>query len=504
MLAIKEEAEEDLDSLTGSSDGCPLVIAGEKTPVEDTLGPDGQPGQCKGNPAGEANEVDSDTKRGSPLRWVVKEEGNGNATVLSETELSLPPPRPSFSVLSSQHSIRMAPRTRAQKKAARREAASKTRARPTRGRGDAAHEGSQQSAAKPVTNRAPSRRSTEPDANILEGISENIAKLLDRIDKLESKVFSETAPQGSKQHHKKRRRRTESPEPTSRKTGHSGSASREDKAEAQCYHRTSSTRKKKKHRSSRCCQHYTSESDSSESEYALDPVDRDNYWRTAALVPGLPEWAIRCRIDSGSIYTSSGTRRGGRSPTQVLPPLFLDNEDPPGTHLSRRLRNKILRGYYVDIFSLLEPEGEEGWEPPTKRRHRKRDTVRPVERSFVNWIAGYSVYMGVVAAAFPERGWHLINHQIHVLRARKLAGEIAAIAYDTAFRKRASQSARTRWDLINHDIWLTEVMPSIRGKHETGRYDRSWGKKDARRAVCWEFNMGKCQRAHCRFDHVCE
>uniref|UniRef100_A0A803TDY5 C2H2-type domain-containing protein n=1 Tax=Anolis carolinensis TaxID=28377 RepID=A0A803TDY5_ANOCA len=94
--AIKEEPGEGLDvTPTGSSCGGPWVITGKKTPLKDTLGPDVQPGQGKANPAGEANEVD--IKEGPLLRWVVKEEGNGSATVLSENEWSLLPLHPSFS-----------------------------------------------------------------------------------------------------------------------------------------------------------------------------------------------------------------------------------------------------------------------------------------------------------------------------------------------------------------------------------------------------------------------
>nr|XP_016847769.1 PREDICTED: uncharacterized protein LOC107982626 [Anolis carolinensis] len=110
----------------------------------------------------------------------------------------------------------------------------------------------------------------------------------------------------------------------------------------------------------------------------------------------------------------------------------------------------------------------------------------------------------VVATSFPDRAWHLANHQKTVVKARRMAGEAAAIAYDEAFRKRASQSARVRWDLTNHDIWLTEVGPSIKSKADAGKPDRGWGRRDSRRAVCWEFNLGKCQRARCRFDHLCE
>nr|XP_003218141.1 PREDICTED: zinc finger protein 184 [Anolis carolinensis] len=87
--AIKEEP----GVPAGSSGGGPWAIAWEKTLVEDTLGPDGQPA----NPAREANEVDLDTKEGPPIRWVVKEECNGSAMVLGENEWSLLPLHPSSS-----------------------------------------------------------------------------------------------------------------------------------------------------------------------------------------------------------------------------------------------------------------------------------------------------------------------------------------------------------------------------------------------------------------------
>ncbi|XP_067317634.1 uncharacterized protein [Anolis sagrei] len=162
----------------------------------------------------------------------------------------------------------MAPRTRAHKKAASPEAVSETPARPAKGRGDAEQGRSRQPAAKPAPSRAPSGRFTKQGDNILEGISNNIEKLIDRMGKLESKVFSEegpgtSSPKEKKHPGKKCRRPRETPEPTSSETERSESASSEEEAEVQRDHHTSSTRRKK-HRSSRCYHNYTSESDSSE------------------------------------------------------------------------------------------------------------------------------------------------------------------------------------------------------------------------------------------------
>ncbi|XP_062829078.1 uncharacterized protein LOC100559185 isoform X4 [Anolis carolinensis] len=104
LNAIKEESGEDLDSIkeepgedldvtpAGRSDDGPWVTAEEKTPLEETLGHNGQPGPCKIQPAGEVKEVGSETKQGPPLRWVVKEEGNGNSMLHP-----LPPSSSAFS-----------------------------------------------------------------------------------------------------------------------------------------------------------------------------------------------------------------------------------------------------------------------------------------------------------------------------------------------------------------------------------------------------------------------
>nr|XP_008110540.1 PREDICTED: uncharacterized protein LOC103279091 [Anolis carolinensis] len=381
-------------------------------------------------------------------------------------------------------------------------------ARPSRSKATADCEARRKTPSKTPARKAAPKRAGKQDEGALEGISQNLARLVDRMGKLESRVYQKSerasaspqrdAPRGRRRTRDKDVSRTHSISPAS--TGDDSIAATE-----QTERSGGSARKKSRRSLRRCCQ-ITTDSDSAESEYArVDLVDRDNYWRTAALVPGLPKWAIRDRTETAAALGAPCGAWGKRkAPAPTLPGPFQDNEDPPGTHLSPHIISKILKGYYVDVFSLIKPEGEDGREPPQKGRRRKGEKDRPVEQNFVNWMAGFSEYLGVVATSFPDRAWHLANHQKTVVKARRMAGEAAAIAYDEAFRKRVSQSARVRWDLKNHDIWLTEVGPSIKSKSDVGRLDRGWGRKDSRRAVCWEFNIGKCQRARCRFDHVCE
>lgn len=233
------------------------------------------------------------------------------------------------------------------------------------------------------------------------------------------------------------------------------------------------------------------------------PPETD-YWEIAAHTPGLPSWAIQRRRVAryqggpGEVWGSSDASEGNAAVSSVG-----DHENPPGIHLSERVREQILDGYYVNVFKLIKPEGPEGRrERPKRDRKGRRQTV--TERTFTNWLRGYQVYMGVVMIGYPERGWHLNNHLGNVLRAKVLGGDMAAIHYDEDVRKRASENAKFRWDLLHSEVWLVEVGPNIKGKGEPSRGSRWLGKRETAFRFCWEFNQGRCRRSHCKFDHNCE
>ncbi|KAL8219517.1 UNVERIFIED_CONTAM: hypothetical protein K2H54_026186 [Gekko kuhli] len=188
-------------------------------------------------------------------------------------------------------------------------------------------------------------------------------------------------------------------------------------------------------------------------------------------------------------------------PSSILS-TYANGEEPPGLHLSEELRDSILDGYYVNVFTLLQKRGTEARTLKSDKKEKK-ERSEEAERTFLNWVSGYLVYAGVVATAYPERGWHLLNHMSNVVEARVLAGEGAAIDYDETCRKLASRNERARWDLLQDKVWLREVGPCIKGKSEV-KPDRWSARKDRSRGICWEYNQGRCRRARCKFSHACE
>lgn len=258
--------------------------------------------------------------------------------------------------------------------------------------------------------------------------------------------------------------------------------------------------KKRKGRRSGWSRDYRDSSTSSgESSSEDNDAYRDGeYWNVGAKVPGLPSWIARQRSpDANAVSAIWGAQQhtDGHVPCRLQ-----DFEDPPGVHLSRKVRERILNGFYVDLFTLLKPE--ESGKTGTKRD--KKGVVKgSAERNFNNWLSGYTVYMSLVGVAFPERTWHLMNHFNNVLKARALAGDMPGINYDEAFHQRASHYEMARWDFRNNDLWLETV----------GLHSRAWldvdkrkfpFKRDGNQRVCWEYNQGRCQRYRFKYEHVCE
>lgn len=114
-------------------------------------------------------------------------------------------------------------------------------------------------------------------------------------------------------------------------------------------------------------------------------------------------------------------------------------------------------GYFIDVFTLLKPEGEAG---KTGTKRDKKGTAKgATKRNFQNWLLGYIVYMTLMDTAFPEWAWHFINHFNNMLKSRVLVRELPVINYDETFHQRVYHNELACWDLRNSDIWLETVGP---------------------------------------------
>ncbi|CAI5767983.1 Hypothetical predicted protein [Podarcis lilfordi] len=171
----------------------------------------------------------------------------------------------------------------------------------------------------------------------------------------------------------------------------------------------------------------TSSSDDSDSSLGC-------YWGEGEDLGALPDWCLERRANfHRKQFGETLEWKDGALVEQVN-----TTDDVPGYHLSTKLRAKILNGEYVDIFKLVPT-----WIAMRRGKLKCRNGAPRAERSFANWLEGFYVFMGVVSMAYPKRAWHLVNYLKIVREVYALAGEDAAIAYDTEFRQNASHLSNT-------------------------------------------------------------
>ncbi|CAI5799324.1 XP_034966506.1uncharacterized protein LOC118082785 [Podarcis lilfordi] len=251
-----------------------------------------------------------------------------------------------------------------------------------------------------------------------------------------------------------------------------------------------------------------SEPSDSEDETGTSSSDGDSdapmesYWGEGEET-GAPLWMHERRANSHR-KTFNGTLewKGGALVEDVKISTNLSTDFIQGNYLSKRKRNKILNGDFIDMFTLLPPAQMKGKGEMKRYYGKKRHRSPRAERTFENWLNGFQVFMGVVVGCYPKRGLHLAAYLAHVRRACELAGEEAPLMYDEDFCRNASVLPFTRWDLRDQNFWMEHVGPYIEKKTQDPAKS---SKVDAkRRKQCWDFNRGACQRPSCKYIHDCE
>lgn len=72
---------------------------------------------------------------------------------------------------------------------------------------------------------------------------------------------------------------------------------------------------------------------------------------------------------------------------------------PLGDHLLSATKEKILRGEFVDIFSLLFRELEKKDKGDLDEKDNEKRKNRKVDRTWANWLPGFFIYAGVISHA---------------------------------------------------------------------------------------------------------
>ncbi|KAJ1136759.1 hypothetical protein NDU88_003173 [Pleurodeles waltl] len=166
-------------------------------------------------------------------------------------------------------------------------------------------------------------------------------------------------------------------------------------------------------------------------------------------------------------------------------------------HVSTETREKIWKGDFVDIFSLIrakrrEIEGKEK-EPKSSSYSERKPKI---EENITNWLFGFNVFMSMLLEKKPELGTSLIYYANKILKAQHTYGGLAWLEYNKDFRWAKVEDPSIGWDQTEVNVWLECVNNKVPGR-QPFRPQLSGEKKGS----CWAFNRKTCSRpaGTCKF-----
>ncbi|KAJ1114944.1 hypothetical protein NDU88_003174 [Pleurodeles waltl] len=153
-------------------------------------------------------------------------------------------------------------------------------------------------------------------------------------------------------------------------------------------------------------------------------------------------------------------------------------------HVAPDIKEKIWKGEFVDIFSLIRAKRinveTKDKEPKVSSSSAKKPKI---EESITNWLFGFNVFMSVMLERKPETGIAMICYANKILKAHHMYGGNAWLEYDRDFRWAKVEDPAIGWDQTEVNVWLECVNNKLPSK-QAFRAQYTNDKKGS----CWAFN----------------
>ena len=191
--------------------------------------------------------------------------------------------------------------------------------------------------------------------------------------------------------------------------------------------------------------------------------------------------------------------------------VYLCYEGPLGSHLKPEVREKLWKGEYVDIFSLLPLEQfnlDRVKPDDSKKEDEEKRRYRLIPRTFTNWLQAFGIMASVIGEKHPECCSALFCYQGSIAEAHRVYGGSGWLRYDEQFRQRRAVRPDLRWDHKDITVWM-RLMTAPRGQNQffqggAGGPSAQGQSAGNKKGVCWQYNSGTCKfGSSCRYKHEC-
>ena len=218
--------------------------------------------------------------------------------------------------------------------------------------------------------------------------------------------------------------------------------------------------------------------------------------------------------DQGSPHESAFVPSNSVDPvyTNSVAPKPVDSiENSLGFGISHQVKEKIIKGEYIEMSSLLEKNQYENGEQTVSVVNGEL-VIQKIRKQKINnvevWTDAFINFIGVFCSVHKDRCNELLKYMYTIrLGAKRLAGH-GWVHYDEQFRLRKALNPSSSWAVVDTELWLLYMNNSGKTYGSGGAFNignsTAVNRGGPGGSKCYAFNYGGyCHRQFCIYNHTC-
>ena len=258
----------------------------------------------------------------------------------------------------------------------------------------------------------------------------------------------------------------------------------------------------------------------------LIPMPVNNMLSGNGEIPLLNNSCSQLNFDVGQSFNDMGNVLQNSSMsalTSVCAPL--------GISVPQKLREKILKGEYIELGQLLHSDFSNGGKFTLNVNDEGKlmwedAKVKSRITSIQSWTDAFLIFSAVYLEGQPKRAQELLKYMSIVRTAAQRYQGYGWREYDKLFRMRHQLQPLRSWATIDSELWSLYAAVGTPWQHSPGNFWGNSGQSSFRRPmhpnfqrfkqsgskansrgpldkICFSYNAAGCSRANCRFKHTC-
>lgn len=190
--------------------------------------------------------------------------------------------------------------------------------------------------------------------------------------------------------------------------------------------------------------------------------------------------------------------RGSATPEALYKEAVFFPPSPLGFHLPLAMKEKIVKGEFVDLISLL-PSQREAVARRVEEKGGEEERKRSLPKTFNNWLQGFGIFAAILCEKFPAYSVGLFQHLDSVLEAYRCYGGMSWYLYDEMLRQKMAIYPHLRFGEKDVMLWLSLMIPQKQPMLKPSGMTPS-----LRKGICFSYNEANCKfMMNCKYKHEC-